>query len=94
MAIRYSYDNSNIVVAIKKSGDHVLFSVQDSGQGIPQQYQNKIFNRYFRVPGSKKEGTGLGLAISKEFIESQGGSIAVESELATGSTFTIALKKA
>lgn len=93
-AIRYSYDNSNIVVAIKKSGDHVLFSVQDSGQGIPQQYQNKIFNRYFRVPGSKKEGTGLGLAISKEFIESQGGSIAVESELAAGSRFTIALKKA
>lgn len=90
-AIRYSYDNSNIVVAIKKSGDHVLFSVQDSGQGIPQQYQNKIFNRYFRVPGSKKEGTGLGLAISKEFIESQGGSIQVESELALGSIFRVSL---
>ena len=90
-AIRYSYDNSNIVVAIKKSGDHVLFSVQDSGQGIPQQYQNKIFNRYFRVPGSKKEGTGLGLAISKEFIESQGGFIQVESELALGSIFRVSL---
>ncbi len=90
-AIRYSYDNSNVIVAIKKSGDQVLFSVQDSGQGIPHQYQNKIFNRYFRVPGSKKEGTGLGLAISKEFIESQGGSIQVESELALGSIFTVAL---
>ena len=90
-AIRYSYDNSNIVVAIKKSGNQVLFSVQDSGQGIPQQYQAKIFNRYFRVPGSRKEGTGLGLAISKEFIESQGGNIEVESELALGSTFTVSL---
>lgn len=90
-AIRYSYDNSNIVVAIKRSGNQVLFSVQDSGQGIPQQYQTKIFNRYFRVPGSRKEGTGLGLAISKEFIESQGGTIQVESELALGSTFTVSL---
>lgn len=90
-AIRYSYDNSHIVVAIKRSGNQVLFSVQDSGQGIPQQYQAKIFNRYFRVPGSRKEGTGLGLAISKEFIESQGGTIQVESELALGSIFTVSL---
>ncbi len=90
-AIRYSYDNSNIVVAAKRSGNQVLFSVQDSGQGIPQQYQAKIFNRYFRVPGSRKEGTGLGLAISKEFIESQGGTIQVESELALGSIFTVSL---
>ncbi len=90
-AIRYSYDNSNIVVAAKRSGNQVLFSVQDSGQGIPQQYQAKIFNRYFRVPGSRKEGTGLGLAISKEFIESQGGTIQVESELALGSIFSVSL---
>ena len=90
-AIRYSYENSNILVSIKRSGNQVLFSVQDSGQGIPQEYLAKIFNRYFRVPGSKKEGTGLGLAISKEFIESQGGSIQVESELALGSKFTVSL---
>lgn len=92
-AIRYSYDNSSILVEIKADNNEVLISIQDFGQGIPEQYLTKIFNRYFRVPGSKKEGTGLGLAISKEFIESQGGKIAVESELAAGSTFRIALKK-
>ena len=92
-AIRYSYDNSSILVEIKADDNEVLISIQDFGQGIPEQYLAKIFNRYFRVPGSKKEGTGLGLAISKEFIESQGGTIAVESELAAGSTFRIALKK-
>lgn len=92
-AIRYSYDDSGILVEILNRGDEVFISIQDHGQGIPEQYQSKIFNRYFRVPGSKKEGTGLGLAISKEFIESQGGRITVESELASGSTFTIALKK-
>lgn len=92
-AIRYSYDNSSILVEIKADNNEVLISIQDFGQGIPEKYLAKIFNRYFRVPGSKKEGTGLGLAISKEFIESQGGTIAVESELAAGSTFKIALKK-
>lgn len=92
-AIRYSYDNSSILVEIKADNNEVLISIQDFGQGIPEQYLAKIFNRYFRVPGSKKEGTGLGLAISKEFIESQGGTIAVESELAAGSTFRIALKR-
>lgn len=90
-AIRYSYDNSHILISIKSNGKEVEISVQDYGQGIPQQYLAKIFNRYFRVPGSKKEGTGLGLAISKEFIESQGGKINVESELALGSIFIVSL---
>jgi signal transduction histidine kinase len=72
----------------------VQIAVADTGQGIPKQYITKIFDRYFRIPGSKKEGTGLGLSISKEFIEAQGGSIYVESELAKGSTFIIKINKA
>ena len=93
-AIRYSYDNAAIILSIKESGDKLFFSVKDSGQGIAPQYQRKIFDRYFRIPGTKKEGTGLGLSISKEFIEAQGGTIAVESDLGAGSTFTVTLNKA
>lgn len=91
-AIRYSYENSKVVIHAEESKGKVSFCVKDSGQGIPQQYKDKVFNRYFRVPGTKKEGTGLGLAISKEFIEAQGGTIEVESELGLGSTFTFNLK--
>ncbi len=69
----------------------MLIEVRDTGQGIAPQYKEKVFDRYFRVPGTKKEGTGLGLAISKEFIEAQGGHIKVESEFGTGSTFSISL---
>ncbi|WP_111669092.1 HAMP domain-containing sensor histidine kinase [Algoriphagus litoralis] len=92
-AIRYSYDNSTILVSIQEIKNLVTISVKDTGQGIAPQYKEKIFDRYFRVPGTKKEGTGLGLAISKEFIEAQGGKIVVESEFGAGSTFTVSLNK-
>jgi NtrC-family two-component system sensor histidine kinase KinB len=88
-AVRYSYDNSAIKLSILEEEGQLKFTVADTGQGIPPQYVNKIFDRYFRIPGTKKEGTGLGLSISKEFIEAQGGFIIVKSELGAGSSFTI-----
>jgi PAS domain S-box-containing protein len=91
-AIRYSYDHSVIYLSITQSAKNIIISVKDTGQGIAPQYQGKIFDRYFRVPNTKKEGTGLGLAISKEFIEAQGGQISVKSELGTGSTFSVILE--
>lgn len=93
-AVRYSYENSMIYLTMRQKENQVQISVRDTGQGIAPQYKDKIFDRYFRVPGTKKEGTGLGLAISKEFIEAQGGKISLESEFASGSTFTISLLKA
>jgi len=93
-AIRYSYDNATIYLAIRQTSDQVQISVRDTGQGIEPHYKDKIFDRYFRVPGTKKEGTGLGLAISKEFIEAQGGQITVDSEFGAGSTFILTLNKA
>lgn len=72
---------------------HIKFLVKDTGQGISPQYKNKVFDRYFRVSGTKKEGTGLGLAIIKEFIEAQGRQISVESDFGAGSVFTVTLAK-
>ena len=90
-AIRYSYDNAIIYLTIRETKNKVQISVRDTGQGIAPQYKDKIFDRYFRVPGTKKEGTGLGLAISKEFIEAQGGQIKVDTEFGAGSKFSITL---
>ncbi|MNG74506.1 Alginate biosynthesis sensor protein KinB [compost metagenome] len=90
-AIRYSYENSKISIKTERENNQVRFSVSDTGQGIQPQYLKKIFERYFRIPGTKKEGTGLGLSISKEFIEAQGGGIWVESEYGAGSTFYFTL---
>lgn len=92
-AIRYSHEKSVIEInVVKLDSNQVKFLVTDNGRGIEEQYLNKIFTRYFRIPGTKTEGTGLGLSISKEFIEAQGGTIAVESEIGVGSTFYFILK--
>lgn len=91
-AIRYSHEKSVIEInVVKLDNDQVKFSVTDNGRGIEEQYLNKVFTRYFRIPGTKTEGTGLGLSISKEFIEAQGGTIAVESEIGVGSIFSFKL---
>ena len=93
-AIRYSYDNAAVFTSIYTDGKKIFFTVKDTGQGIAPEYKAKIFDRYFRVPGTHKEGTGLGLSICKEFIEAQGGQIMVESEYGTGSTFVVVLNAA
>ena len=90
-AIRYSNENSQVRISMLQTGNRVKISVTDTGHGIDDQYKNKIFDRYFRIPGTEREGTGLGLSISKEFIEAQGGQITVDSEPGVGSTFSVIL---
>ncbi|MEO8404361.1 MAG: ATP-binding protein [Chitinophagaceae bacterium] len=86
-AIKHSPTGAIISIHVKKSGNNIEFSVTDQGPGIPSQYAEKVFERFFKVPDSRAGGTGLGLAISKELIEAQGGQIWVKSEIGSGSTF-------
>ena len=91
-AIRYSPEKSRILIELKKENDRVLFSIKDNGKGIESRDLDRLFDKYFQVPGSSNLGTGLGLAIGKEFIEAQGGEIGVESEIGIGSRFYFYLK--
>jgi signal transduction histidine kinase len=86
-AIRYSPEDSEIILSLKKKDKGVCYAVKDFGKGIDPRYRERVFERYFQIPGSSKSGTGLGLAISKDFIEAQGGKIGVETEQGMGSTF-------
>lgn len=86
-AIRYSSENSTVKIKVSSENNQINFAVIDTGKGIDSRYKTKVFDKYFQIPGSHKSGTGLGLAISKEFIEAQGGTIGMESELGLGSTF-------
>lgn len=86
-AVRYSAQNSKIIIRLQKENNQIIFQVVDFGKGIDDRYKAKVFDKYFQIPGNNKSGTGLGLAISKEFIEAQNGTIGVESEVGLGSTF-------
>ncbi len=93
-AIRYSYENGEIVIKVMQPDNNTVeIGVQDFGIGIEPSYQKKIFDRFFRVPGSAKKGNGLGLAISKEFMDAMGGQIGVVSDYGKGSYFYCLLHK-
>ncbi|MES2848745.1 MAG: HAMP domain-containing sensor histidine kinase, partial [Bacteroidota bacterium] len=91
-AIKHSYENGIVEISVKQDAVQLIFSVKDNGKGIEEKYLPRLFERYFKVPGtSEKSGTGLGLAISKEFIEAHGGTIHVVSSFGEGSTFSFSL---
>lgn len=92
-ALRYSAEKSKVIIQVAEIDGQVEFSVRDFGKGIEEQYQKRLFDRYFQVPtdGNNKSGSGLGLAISRDFIEAEQGRIWVESELGAGSRFCFSL---
>ncbi len=75
--------------------DCVWFSVADNGPGIPERYLPRLFEKFFRVPGSEKSaaGTGLGLSICKRIVETHRGRIEVNSRENEGTTFTVYLPR-
>lgn len=91
-AIKYSPDGKRIKIRVERSrdGEYVEVSVEDQGPGIPEQYQKKIFDRFFRVENATHtvKGTGLGLHLVKVTIEKHHhGQVFVESKEGEGSTF-------
>ena len=90
--IRYSKENGHVIIGARQEDNSVELYVQDFGKGIDPRYHQSIFDRYFRVPGTKVQGSGLGLSISKDYVEAHGGTLTVQSELGKGSRFVIRLK--
>jgi signal transduction histidine kinase len=84
-------DKISIKASINKN--KMLISVKDTGIGIPQEYQEKIFDKFVQVSeyDSETSGSGLGLAIAKEIVEAHDGEIWCESNLGSGSTFIFTL---
>lgn len=92
-AIRYSQENARVIIgAAQQDKSHVQIYVRDFGKGIDPRYHHSIFDHYFRVPGTKVQGSGLGLSISKDFVEAHGGTLTVDSQIGSGSTFTVTLE--
>jgi signal transduction histidine kinase len=87
-AIKYS--QKEVMVTSRVDGQQVMLSIQDQGQGIPEEDLTKIFERFYRgEENSVIQGFGLGLPIAKSLIEAMNGSIAIESQLGRGSTVSV-----
>lgn len=87
-AIRHTPPGGKIKVGASASGDDVIFSVEDTGAGIPKEYRDRIFERFVQVPGATQGGAGLGLSIAQHIVDAHKGQIAVESEVGKGSRFS------
>jgi signal transduction histidine kinase len=91
-AIRHSPRGGKIEIRARANDEHVLFEVQDEGPGIPPEYRQRVFEKFFRIPGTKGEGIGLGLYISHEIVAAHGGDMGVETAPGKGSRFWFTLR--
>lgn len=94
-AIKHSPEGDEVLLSVTLAENGgIQFAVRDRGPGIPEQYRDRIFERFFRVPGEKTPGTGLGLSIAREVIVAHTGTIGCQSEPGRETTFHFCLPTA
>jgi signal transduction histidine kinase len=89
-AIYYSHENSSIIISLGVEGNEIVFTVKDTGIGVPKAEQEKLFAKFYRAANAKvqrPDGTGVGIFLAKKVVDAHGGSIIFESTEGKGSTF-------
>lgn len=95
-AIKYNRENGSVNVSVKENENNIVLKVKDTGIGIPQEHQERVFERFYRVDKSHSKeigGTGLGLSIVKHGVMYHGGEISMVSEPGKGTEITVTFKK-
>lgn len=90
-AIRHTPPGGTVTVRAESSDKQLHISVEDTGEGIPEEYRDRIFDRFVQVPGASQGGAGLGLSIAQNIVAAHGGELSVQSEVGKGSTFQFTL---
>jgi len=93
-ALRYTPSGGHVRVRVSRSDGDAVLEVADDGPGIPPEARQRLFDRFYRVPGAVGGGSGLGLALVREVVDWHGGCIEIDSEIGAGSTFTVRLPAA
>ncbi len=92
-AIRHTPQGGRITLRALEAGEAERFEVTDTGEGISPKHQERIFERFYRVPGGRGGGVGLGLYIAREIVQAHGGDMGVVSAPERGSTFWFTLPR-
>jgi two-component system phosphate regulon sensor histidine kinase PhoR len=95
-AVKYCPTDPRIALTLDATGDDIILSVKDNGIGISEADSNKIFDRFYRVPSGDRhdvKGHGLGLSYVDSVLKQHGAKIELESQLGSGSTFIVTLKR-
>lgn len=95
-AIKYNRENGSVNISVKEKDNNIILKVKDTGIGIPQEHQERVFERFYRVDKSHSKeigGTGLGLSIVKHGVMYHGGEISMDSEPGKGTEITVIFKK-
>ncbi len=95
-SIKYTPVSGSVEINATQNGEGILVEVVDTGIGIPEEEQNRIFDEFYRASNARnieRDGTGLGLSIVKHIVDRHGGKIEVESKNGQGSTFRLTLPK-
>jgi len=92
-AIKFNSMGGLVVMRLKKEEDKYIFVIEDEGSGIQEEYQQKVFNKFYQADDSRKqEGNGLGLALVKKIVDLYHGEIKIENLPQKGCRFTVILK--
>lgn len=89
--IRHTPIGGTVEIRAVRIENQVSFQVSDTGEGIPADYLERIFERFVQVPGATQGGAGLGLSIAQKIVKNHGGEMKVQSELGKGSVFTFSI---
>ena len=92
-AVKFNKDEGEILLKAHQGKDLITIVISDTGMGIPEEEQSKIFEKFYRVSSHRDQvpGTGLGLSVVKQIIQGHGGEISFTSEVNVGTTFTVTL---
>ena len=90
-AVKFTPSGGQITIGAQAQDEVVVFSVSDSGPGIPEEHLPHVFDRFWQARRTGRHGIGLGLAIVKGIVEAHGGSVSVDSEIGQGTTFRFTL---
>jgi signal transduction histidine kinase len=87
-AIKFTNAGGRVVVAVRRRELDAVFSVTDTGPGIPPEHQRRLFDNFWQANSHDRRGLGLGLAITREIVNAHGGRLWVDSAVGVGSTFS------